>query len=755
MTISPRSRRLGSLGEVSRPRLATPSISDNGRRTAEELAQIRSTLEVDHGPGLRLHCLYGVGGVGKTQIALHYGYEQARRGINVFWIHADKASKLLQDIDDITRRLDMRGLGPWPDVGQDQSTPQKLFRDFLSKTTSWLIIFDSVASVSDLKPYWPSSKHGRILLTSLNQSTAHANVAPWFRSTQVAPFSAEESVQFMQWLRSGQPEEHRAALETSEILGGLPLALCHLVGYLNDTGSSMQAFLSLPGIRQRSFGPLDEHDAEEANFDYDLRFTTAFDVPLEALSEQPEAAELLNLLALLNTDSVEESTVLRAGPPSPAARPGVLGSDAKYNKAIAFLKKRSLVDQDVPKKQLRVHRLVRWAVIRKWTSEDWQRNFDKAFTIIDFLFPKQVTGGSLTVDPALERCRRVAPHVQALALAYHQNADTLTGLMGFAALLANCGYYMYERGVSTAALEILESARQICRKEVGDRPDLTHALVLNNLSNILSMRGPEERKESLVLDRTVCEWREALLPPDNVELGNSLLNLAVAYSDCEQPAEAKTFFQKADKVFNSAPDPPAQELVGLLYSNLGRAHLRLGELEDAQHFLDKALDIQRRELGAHHYFTTSTLYQIGNLRIQQSRLAEADTLIQQTIDARKLCLDSTDPRMGVAYHKLAWIRYRQGRLESSLQELSQAVDIFSQNDENANCEPGMHVRSLFLLALVLRDLGRMTGQNQHVVKAREVADDALKRRQEKCNIDPAEPWESDADMDRLVEPDFR
>ncbi len=43
-----------------------------------------------------------------------------------------------------------------------------------------------------------------------------------------------------------------------------------------------------------------------------------------------------------------------------------------------------------------------------------------------------------------------------------QNTDTFTDLMGFAALLANCGYYMYERGANTAAFDILQLARQIC-----------------------------------------------------------------------------------------------------------------------------------------------------------------------------------------------------------------------------------------------------------------------------------------------------
>ena len=81
--------------------------------------------------------------------------------------------------------------------------------------------------------------------------------------------------------------------------------------------------------------------------------------------------------------------------------------------------------------------------------------------------------------------------------------------------------------------------------------------------------------------------------------------------------------------------------------------------------------------------------------------------------------------------------------------------MFDKNDENCNCEPGMHVRSLLLSSLVLRDLAKKTGKPEYAVEAEEVKDNALVRRRERCNIDPAEPWESDEDMNSLVEPDFR
>ncbi|KAK5636030.1 hypothetical protein RRF57_011742 [Xylaria bambusicola] len=77
---------------------------------------------------------------------------------------------------------------------------------------------------------------------------------------------------------------------------------------------------------------------------------------------------------------------------------------------------------------------------------------------------------------------------------------------------------MYEHGLNSDAVKILQTAREICEKERGNAPDLMHALVLNNLAVIHEIRN--EPRQALELDVQVVKWREALLGPADVELAN-------------------------------------------------------------------------------------------------------------------------------------------------------------------------------------------------------------------------------------------
>lgn len=721
-----------------------------------ELLAIQTTFDQEREIGLCVHCLHGIGGVGKTQIALQYGFSQTDKLAYVFWLHADQEAKLMQDVDDITRSF-------YPDL-ENGADSRKLFAKLLSDNHDWLLIFDSVDSIGILRPYWPMSRHGRVLMTSRDPVVATVKLGNLVQSTQVKPFDPSTGANFIREQLQSTPQNPGSyvAEKAAKILGGLPLALCHLVGYLDATASSLEEFLELPGIRHLSFRLLDEHDAESANFNYELRFATAFDISLGIVSSQPEAIELLSLLVLLNPDGIEEA-LLRPAEDLKSSEHRLLeclADPVKYNRAIARLRKHSLIEKDAVTRQLKVHRLVRWAVIRQWRDDEWRDNFNKAFAIINPVFPKQEKGGSLTIGQNLQQCRRAAPHVQTLDFAYREAVEKLEDLVPFANLLANCGYYMYERGLNSAAFDILTSARSICEKELGDEPNLTHALVLNNLSNVLSSRGPEDCKKALELDIIVTSWREQLLGPNDIELGNSLFNLAISYADCNELQQAEMYYRKAEKVFDSAPETPSQELFGLLYSNMGRTYLRRKKLDEAERLLDLALHIQVNALGEFHYFTTATIYQLGNLKISQGMLLEAEKLVERCITLREQCLEPTDYRLAVAYHKLGWIRRKRNSLVESAQDLRKARKVLEDNKENTDCEPGLLVRTLLLLGGVLNDLlfpEDPEGDSSHedIIKELQSVKEAILLKGSELGVSSLVEWASDDAMDSLVQPDFR
>jgi tetratricopeptide (TPR) repeat protein len=630
---------------------------------------------------------------------------------------------------------------------ENKPKPWSLLKKWLSQNRSWLIVFDNVDSINTVKPYWPSSKHGSILITSRDPGIVSSQLGDRVVKTKVAPLSANESTDFIQSQIDSTDIDRRAAGELAKLLGGLPIALCHAVGYLNNTESTVQDLLNLPGIRDMSFKLLDEHKADAANFSYELRFATIFERSLESLAPCTEAVQLLHFLALLNQDSIEEALIKQY--PRPPAKSYCWQDPGKYMQAISELKSRSLIDRDVKKGILTFHRLVRWAVIRSWSPNDWQKNFHTTLDFLCSMFPRQVKGRSMARGDMLDKCRKVAAHVQSLEIGYRQGKDHLYNLMEFANLLANCGYYMYERGLNSDAVTIFQTARKICQKERGNEPDLTHALVLNNIAVMHGIRN--EPKEALELDVQVVKWRKALLGPQDIELANSFNNLGTKYYDMDDLVNSTRNWEKALRIYEAAKDAD-EEILGIICANVGKHRVVTGDYDTADGLLTRALEIHRRVLGK-HYVTSSTIFKLANLRVLQDRIVDAERLINESVYIREQLLGKEEPRVGVAYHKKASILRKLGCVDEALSYINYAINAFKKNE--GNCEPGLLVRALFLKSFILGDISRLGESATISTKAADIRELALQKRAQRMGTSPSGPYSSESDIDKLVQPDFR
>ena len=212
----------------------------------------------DNQSRLKTFALCGVGGLGKTQIALEYIYSRKDKFDAVFWIHAADTARLANDFAEIAIRL---GLEKAENV-RDQTVARNLVLGWLSSsgqkdkkdkpkrtermpraratslrslsatakrtsnTAKWLLVFDNANTLADLRDYWPVSGVGSILVTSRDPL---AKTRTYFHSpngVDLEPFTTEESAQ---WLRKLTKYEEPEDFELSETivskLSNLPLAI--------------------------------------------------------------------------------------------------------------------------------------------------------------------------------------------------------------------------------------------------------------------------------------------------------------------------------------------------------------------------------------------------------------------------------------------------------------------------------------------------------------------------------------------------
>lgn len=153
-------------------------------------------------------------------------------------------------------------------------------------------------------------------------------------------------------------------------------------------------------------------------------------------------------------------------------------------------------------------------------------------------------------------------------------------------------------------MEVLNVGKTICEQLFGDDPNPLTALIYNNIGAIYNSRA--ETKQGLDCAMKTLTIREECLGPTDLETGNSYTNLAGALHDLNQLEDAQEYFEKALNVHKNGPYESADLLEGA-YSNLGRNLMALNRLDEAETaFKDAFRYHPRLEPGS--FFTALTLF---------------------------------------------------------------------------------------------------------------------------------------------------
>jgi hypothetical protein len=189
--------------------------------------------------------LYGMGGVGKTRLALEYAYRFGSDYDLVWWVAADRPALVGDQLAGLAVRLGL--VGPETDTG----TAATVARTYLRRQRGWLLVFDNAESAEALAPWLPGGD-GHTIITSRTSGWAML-AAP----LEVDLLSRAESVLL---LRRRYPD--LTVVEASRlaaVLGDLPLAVVLAVGFLAETRTRPGDYLT--ELAQHVADVLDEHRA--------------------------------------------------------------------------------------------------------------------------------------------------------------------------------------------------------------------------------------------------------------------------------------------------------------------------------------------------------------------------------------------------------------------------------------------------------------------------------------------------------------
>ena len=280
-----------------------------------QLGELRVCLSSEKQSTSPISCaLEGIGGIGKTQVALEFTYRYRERYDEVFWISAESDSELRGTFGAIGRRLKLfdTEIIDQPKVEKVQEWLEATgtyVKSLLSKVLTildlrWLLVFDNVHDWNTISRYWPRSSKAAssILITSQTPSGRRCNHR--LRLTGMDSYNGSQLMlsQLEDFTVSKMgPDRKKLAEEISEKLGGSPLLIVQASCIIKTCGSSLEEYLARPVLGDRMMGANEYyHEGVLSNI---LNHT------LGKLTNG--AARLLTILAFFDYRDIREDLLVR------------------------------------------------------------------------------------------------------------------------------------------------------------------------------------------------------------------------------------------------------------------------------------------------------------------------------------------------------------------------------------------------------------------------------------------------------------
>jgi tetratricopeptide (TPR) repeat protein len=404
--------------------------------------------------------LHGLGGVGKTRLALEYAHREANRYDLVHWVDAEQPAQARLALAALAERLDLP-------MGRDtQHAVRAVLRWLDSGRTRWLLIFDNASAPDEVRSLLPAAG-GHVLITTRN--------ATWggqVRSLEVDVFSRPESIELLR--HRGQGIEFDDADRLADLLGDLPLALEQVAAMQSATGMPATEYL-----RQ-----LGEHSpailAEGAPRDYPATVAAVFGVAFGRLREEASvSAQLLELLACLGAEPVSLH-VLRSGRDVDPPLGRVLDQLDPADDAVRWLNRYGLVRVDEPAQSIQVHRLVQRVVRSELTAPERDTAYANARRLLATANPSDPDNPTTWYLH-----ERIGPHLMAAGVHEDESPAAREAVLDQVRYLQVRGEHEGSRRLGEQALAAWAG-----------RGDDYHALVCErHVTNALLLAGEYERAE--------------------------------------------------------------------------------------------------------------------------------------------------------------------------------------------------------------------------------------------------------------------
>ncbi|KAK4223171.1 putative kinesin light chain [Podospora fimiseda] len=605
----------------------------------------------------------GLGGVGKTQIALEAAFRigDALPDCSVFWVPAVDATTFENAYRAIGQQLRV------PGIEEEKADVKTLIKAALSRESmgNWFLIIDNADDVNlflgdtALADYLPFSRKGSILVTTRNHELGLRVVESKSHIIPVEEMSRHEAFEMLKKnLKADQMSDTRSNDALLEFLTNLPLAIRQASAYMAKKQISTTEYLELCKSSDEDMIELLSKEFEDRHRYKNIQSAVAATWLIsfqQILDHDPVAANYLRFMCFLAGKNIPQSLL------PPAGR-------LKTVEAIGTLKAYAFISQQNESDSYDIHRLVQISMIswlaRKGEQKEWTAKVLKRLQDV-FPWPRHENR---------EEWIRYLPHTQhALQLWKRTDDEKAT-----ADLLFKVGESFRLLGKYEEAEQMHRQALQLCEKVLGkEHPDTLTSM--NRLALVLDSLGKYEEAEQM--NRQALQLREKVLGKEHPSTLTSMHNLAVVlasqgkYEKAEQMHRQE--LQLKEKVLDKE-HPSTLTSLSSLASVLGRR----GKYEEAEQMHRQVLQLRENVLGKEHPDTLISIHNLARVLASQGKYEEAEQMNRQVLQLKEKVLGKEHPDTLASIHNLARVLASQGKYEEAeqmnRQELQQCEKVLGK-----------------------------------------------------------------------------
>ena len=636
------------------------------------------------------HSLHGMGGVGKTQVALEYVYRHRHDYELVWWIPADSPAQIQQSLSELANRLRL------PTAGEAAVAVRGVLEALRigEPSRNWLLIYDNAGSPEALRPYLPVDGPGQILVTSRQAEWRRNRTA----AVEVSVFTRAESRQLLQQ-RGPTSLTEEAADRIADKLGDLPLAVEQTAVWLTETMMAPEEWLRL----------FDEKSAEllkEAGTDHHSSVAATMNLSLNQLADtNPAALQLLRVCAFLASQPVPRRLFYGArNVEVPDELAGLLTDPIKLGRALRAVDRYALVKIDHRNESFQLHQLVQLTLMEPLATAEQDRLRHCAHMLLANLNP-----GDPASSPDWPRYLELLPHVWASELVNCDNDWARQLVLGEMEFLSFWGGY--EEGRELGELTLTRWREHLGPEHTNTvRAELIHASTLRQLgrfqeahdlctravNTLTETHGPDDM-ETLDARRLVC-W--------------DLRNLGDFHGAVEVSAEV---LAKHERLFGR------EDLATLRSAHAHAVGLRLnGAFEESIEIFWYNFQRLQEIVGPEHQNTNGSRHGHAVALMESGRYPEAESELDQLATELNQIRDADAPGRLSVLASQSVAKRRTGQLQYA-QDLCAEAWHLSMNRNGPATPATMLIANAYAVAL------RTTGE---LDQALELAEDTQRRHRE-------------------------